>query len=38
MSRYALAGQDKSYPVRKWIQGVITRRARQKKFHEKNCE
>ena len=29
ITRYALAGEDKGYPVQKWIQGVATRRGRQ---------
>lgn len=29
ITRYALARQDGSYPVQKWIQGVATRRGRQ---------
>ena len=29
ITRYALAGEDKGYPVQKWIQGVATRRGRK---------
>ena len=29
ITRYALAGENQSYPVQQWIQGVATRRGRQ---------